>query len=259
MIDYVDAVAAESARFIASARQGDMASDVPSCPGWNLADLIWHLAEVQHFWGDVVEGLVLDPDELSDVDRPGDDELADLFDDWSARLVRVLEERSPEDACWSWHPAGGNVGWVRRRQAHEALIHRVDAELVIDSVNSVGSELAADGVAQMLTSQIDSPLPDWATFVSDGLFGLVRTTDVAGVWGVEFGRFQGTSPLSGTTHDIDTLQVIDPPSDPVVEVAGSATEMDLWLWGRGSLDGLSVVGDRALVERIRSIAAEATN
>ena len=26
------------------------AARVPGCPDWSLADLVWHLAEVQHFW-----------------------------------------------------------------------------------------------------------------------------------------------------------------------------------------------------------------
>ena len=53
--------------------------------------------------------------------------------------------------------------------------------------------------------------------------------------------------------------VIEATDDPLAEVVGPAVAMDLWLWGRGSLNDLSVSGDRALIERLRTIAAEATN
>lgn len=258
MIDYVPVVAAESARFANVVQHGDVSLNVPSCPDWNLADLIWHLTEVQDFWGGIVDGLLSDPDDVVTVERPVDRDLAELLVDRSARLVRALAERSPEEVCWSWNPRGHNVGWIRRRQAHEALIHRVDAELATGSLTGLDPELAADGVDEMLTNQIDSPMPEWGRFVSDGAVALIRTTDVAGAWGVEFGRFQGTSPDSGNTHDLDTVALIDPPARPMAEVSGSAEHMDLWLWGRGSRDDLSVEGDPALIDRLRVVAAEST-
>lgn len=66
----------------------------------------------------------------------------------------------------------------------------------------------------MFTNQIDSPVPEWSRFVSDDLRMVIRTTDVPGIWGVEFGRFQGTSPDSGTTHDTDTLTGTSPADHP---------------------------------------------
>ena len=259
MIDYVDIVARESARFAEAAQIGDLEARVPSCPDWNLADLIWHLAEVQDFWGAIVGDLLASPDEYVQPERPADPDLVSLFVDRSDRLVRVLGDRSPDDECWSWHPQGKTVGWIRWRQAHEALIHRVDAELTIGEVTSIEPDVAADGVGEMLHNQIDSPLPDWAEFASDNLRAVIRTTDIPRTWGVEFGRFKGTSPDSGTAYDLNTLKVIDPPDEPEAEVSGSAADMDLWLWGRASLDRLSVSGDAALIDRLRIVAAESTN
>ena len=41
------------------------------------------------------------------------------------------------------------VGYIRRRQAHEALIHRLDAELTAGAVTPLDPDLAADGVLRV--------------------------------------------------------------------------------------------------------------
>jgi hypothetical protein len=33
----------------------DGAVRVPACPDWDADDLLWHLAEVQWFWGTIVD------------------------------------------------------------------------------------------------------------------------------------------------------------------------------------------------------------
>lgn len=258
MIDYLETVRSESARFSEVVHAGEMTGSVPSCPDWTLADLAWHLTEVQHFWGEIVEGLLEDPEEGADLARPDDDgALPDLFDDRSARLVRVLALRDPGDECWSWHAAGGSVGWVRRRQAHEALIHRVDAELSAGARSEIDTMLASDGIDEMLASQIDGPMPDWGTLANGEEVVRLHTNDTDRSWDLRFARFQGTSPVSGNTYDLPTVTRVDPVDEPHAVIEGAATDLDLWLWGRGPQDRLSVSGDDALAPLLREIAAEA--
>ena len=47
-------------------------------------------------------------------------------------------------------------------------------------------------------------------------------------------------------------------ADPDTTVEGTAAALDLWLWGRGPLEQLTVSGDRSLPGRLRSLAADAT-
>src|SRR5215472_11044104 len=116
-VNYLDHLARESARFAAALRGAAPAAPVPSCPGWDADDLLWHLAEVQWFWGTIVrEGIT---GEQADGLKPG----------------------SPA-GTWS---ADQTVGFVRRRQAHEALIHRVDAELTAGERTGMDQGLSADG------------------------------------------------------------------------------------------------------------------
>ncbi len=257
MRNYLDAIVTESARFGNILRDTPGISRVPSCPDWSLSDLGWHLAEVQYFWASIVENLFLSPEAVPDLERPEDTELSSLFDVQSARLVAALRAGNPDDECWSWHEPGTNVGWVRRRQAHEALIHRIDAELTAGSVSPIEDDLATDGVDEILTTMLDaSDIPDWSRFDPDGTSAAIVAPHRT--WTMVLGRFSGTSPVTGTTYD-DPAVVLQPIEEiPTVTISGPATDLDLWLWGRHTPVGLGVEGDPALLDVIRAAAAVAT-
>ncbi len=259
MIDYIAAIRSESARFHELITGTAMDAPVPSCPDWTVADLAWHLTEVQHFWISIVDGLLTVPDTAVDMDRPADAELPALFGEQSARLVAVLERRHPDDECWSWHDAGHSVGWVRRRQAQEALIHRVDAELAAGTEFDADPVLAADGVDEILRYMLDlDNLPEWATYDRDGSTAVIELTDVDGSWAIDFGQMRGTSPDGGKSYDLPAVQLIGAPDHPTATLRGAAVDVDLWLWGRGPLDPIAVEGDRSVAELLRATAADST-
>ncbi len=257
MLDYITAIRSESARFSELLRSTNPAIPVPSCPGWSAADLFWHLTEVQYFWASIVEGLLLDPTSVSDLTRPDDRSLADLFTTESARLVEALESRNPKDQCWSWHAAGDNVGWVQRRQAHEALIHRVDAELAAGNDPAIDESLAADGVDEILATFLDAgDLPEWAQFVPNRSSARVAV-DGGESWSFVLGRFRGTSPNTGTNYDEPALRLEDV-TEPATLISGQASDLDRWLWGRGPLDPITVTGDPEIPSFVRGAAAAGT-
>ncbi len=258
MVDYLRSLAEESQQFADAASHANLTETVPTCPDWTMADLVWHLAEVQHFWASIVEGPLLEPDLVPDLERPDPSLLPGLFNEQAARLHRVLAATDPDTACWTWHQPDQSVGFVRRRQAHEALIHRVDAELCIGRPTPVDAELAADGVAEILDVMIDG-IPAWGTFTPDGTTAEIRETDSGQTWRLHFGRFTGTSPITNTTYDLDALRVGDAhTATPNVRVRGRAPDLDLWLWGRATAKRLHIDGDVALARRLRQIAAEST-
>ena len=47
---------------LADAAEGNFDTDVIKCPGWTVADLVWHVRGVHYFWGSIVDGLLADPD-----------------------------------------------------------------------------------------------------------------------------------------------------------------------------------------------------
>lgn len=234
-IDYLAHVRAESARFADVLADADPTAAVPTCPDWNAADLLWHLAEVQLFWGTIVRERLADPDSAED-DKPerpsGYGELLALYRDASGALVDALANSADDVPVWTWFEADQSVGFVRRRQAHEALIHRLDAELTAcETVTDVDAALATDGVLEVLEWMFGG-VPGWAAHEVDGPVGRLAATDTGAEWFVQIGRFSGLSPNSGKTYtDEPTLTVIES-GEPSFTISAAARDLDAWLWNR---------------------------
>jgi len=254
----------QSERFLEALNGVQADAPVPSCDGWLADDLLWHLAEVQHFWAVVAAGAP--GDDVVEPARPDEvAELRALGARSGTELLSALASRDGSTACWSWHPDGGTLAWVARRQAHEALVHRADAQLTAGlDVRPPSVELAVDGVDEVLTVFVDG-VPDWGSFTSDGTRVRLTCTNAPAAWELTLGRFTGTGPESGTHQDLDAAQVQrvpagDAASGPSADltIAGRAWDLDRWLWGRGGLEALDVTGGAELVERVRALLAAVT-
>ena len=263
-VDYADVIARESARAADVLAHVPLTAPVPSCAGWSAADLAYHLGEVQDFWSQCVAHAPAGPDDAQDTERRPDDELVPFLRTRTEALLAALAGRDATDPCWSWSPTGGTVGWVLRRQAHEALVHRVDAEQTAGlPVADPGTALAADGVDEMLGVMV-SGLPSWASFAPDGQRVRLLATDAGREWVLAFGRFHGTSPTTGREYDEECAELVGgapwegEDEDVTAAVSGSAWDLDLWLWGRGGADALTMDGDRAAVDRLRAIIVDST-
>ena len=258
-MDYLTHIRSDSARFGELLAGSDLSAPVPSCPEWNGSDLLWHLAEVQGFWASVVAERLSDPEpaERTKPERPDDPaRLIDLYRRSSERLVDALEGAADDVPVWTWHESDQTVGFVRRRQAHEALVHRVDAEQLAGiETGPIATDMAADGVDEFLTVIVGG-IPSWGHFEPDGDSARLHAVDAARRWGVAFGRFTGTSPRSGTSYDLPALSVGLDAAEASAAIDGAAAQLDLWLWGRGPVDGLTLWGETRLVDRLRELAAE---
>ena len=78
--DHIVALRRDSNR-IASAAEGRLDRIVPSCPGWQVADLVWHVGIVHMFWRMVARGALTGPAAWSEPDRPDNDDLVAWFRD----------------------------------------------------------------------------------------------------------------------------------------------------------------------------------
>jgi uncharacterized protein (TIGR03083 family) len=254
-MDYLAHLRSDSERFAHELAACDPTARVPSCPDWTAADLLWHLGEVQLFWGTIVAERLDDP-AAADAAKParpdGYDDLLDFYRRAGATLAEALDATPPDTAVWTWFEADQTAGFVRRRQAHEALIHRIDAELTTDHISDVDPALATDGVAEVL-DWMYSGVPSWGTHTRTGPIGRVATTDTDGDWLVQLGTFSGTSPNTGTVYtDEATITLVDD-GEPMFSVSGRARDLDAWLWNRPTLTGITLDGDYGrFVEIIRS-------
>jgi uncharacterized protein (TIGR03083 family) len=232
-IDYLAHLQTESARFLATLGDADPSARVPSCPDWDADDLLWHLAQVQWFWGSIVADRLQSPEAVAE--QPRADSHAGLLEQFEQNAVRLhtaLSEADPAAQVWMW-AEDKTVGYIRRRQAHEALIHRLDAELAAGSVSPLDPELASDGVLEVLDVMFGG-CPPWGSFTPSGEHVRVLAEDTGTVVPVVLGRFTGTDPRDGTTYDDDefSVRVADPEASPLVTVSGSAEALDAWLWHR---------------------------
>ncbi|MGI8577062.1 MAG: maleylpyruvate isomerase family mycothiol-dependent enzyme [Nocardioidaceae bacterium] len=258
-LNYLDHIRNESRRFADCLNAADPQAPVPCCPDWTAADLLWHLTEVQLFWAVIVRDRLSSPaaSEAAKPDRPDAyQDLMALFGDATAQLTAALDSTSDDTAVWSWS-TDQTAGFVRRRQAHEALIHRLDAEQTVGEVTDFDAALACDGVDEALRVMYGG-LPAWARFAPDDeMTTRVRAADSGAEWTLVLGRATGTSPDSGTSYDEDSLRVVDDPNAAVsCTVEANARDLDVWLWGRGSAETLSVDGDRVVFDRLQALVHE---
>lgn len=249
----------ESARFRAALVGSDPAARVPSCPDWDATDLMWHLgAGVQGFWADIIEQRPQGPAEgRTDPPRPATfAEALARFDLDHGRLITALESADPAEPAWTWSEEQ-TVGFTIRRQAHEALIHRVDAEQTAGlPVEALDRALAADGVEEVLAVMFGG-CPPWGSFTPLPHHLRIDLTDAeASLW-VQLGRFTGTDPTSGKVYDENDIRVVaDPGLDPDATIKCRADVANLWLWDRGDDSEIAVAGDRTIYDRFRSIVSQ---
>jgi uncharacterized protein (TIGR03083 family) len=256
-LDYHAITRREMDRFVTVLRGTDPGVPVPSCPDWKAHDLLDHMTGVALFWGTIVRDRLADPApaEAAEETRPaGHDAQFPAIEAATADLLASLEQTPDDVPVWTWSE-DNTVGFIRRRMAHEALIHRLDAELAAHAVTDLDPELAADGVLEAL-QHFFGGYPAWSTYATDGPIGLVRATDTGAEWLVRIGYFSGLSPNTGKTYDREpTLELVES-GEPTYTITGSAAELDAWMWSRHAFAEPVVEGDRADFEVFNAIIAK---
>jgi uncharacterized protein (TIGR03083 family) len=262
-LDYLSHLGRESARFAEAVQLARPDAPVPTCPEWNADDLLWHLAEVQFFWATIVaDGLSGEDAEKRKPERPADrDGLLGFYQRASRALAEALAAADPDAHAWTWSD-DQTVGFIQRRQAHEALIHRVDAELAAGDRTPLDPRLAADGADEALRVMYGG-LPDWGSFTPEaGRTVRLRATDTGESWLVTPGRFTGTDPGDGARFD-DEPCLADAETDPggpaAAEVSGTAADLDCWLWHRPPLGLVERSGDAAAVRALDQVLRPGIN
>jgi uncharacterized protein (TIGR03083 family) len=252
-LDHLAHLRRESDRFLDVLAETDPSARVPSCPEWSAADLLWHLAEVQWFWASIVEERRQSPEGMEPPLRPTDrDALLAFATQQSDRLHRVLAETPPETPVYMWAD-DKTAGYIRRRQAHEALIHRLDAELAAGDVTPLDADLAADGVDECLAIMYGGVPEDWGTFTpADQLVRIHLTDRPEADTTVQPGRFVGTDPDDGTAYDEGVVALV-PGGEVAATVSGTADDVDAWLWHRRGDDAVAFDGDEAAIESLRAV------
>ena len=178
--------------------------------------------------------------------RP-DDGLLDEFDRAHELLAGALRDTADDVPVWTWAADAQHVGFVRRRQAHEALIHRLDAELTGGVRTALDPDLATDGVDEALRVMFGG-LPEWAARDELGPIGRVSTSETDRTWLVQICTWSGASPDTGTTYDSEPGLLIADTGNPTFSITGAAGDIDAWLWSRPTAKPLERDGDTSMID-----------
>lgn len=203
---------------LADAARDALGADVPTCPGWTVTALLQHVGRgfgwVTRIVRDHADAEV-SRDELS----VPDEDVLEWYEGTLAELVDALATEDPDTPVWNWSGNDLRVAFWSRRMALEVAVHRWDAQRATGTERAFDTDLAVDGVDELL----DVFLPDaLAEQPVDGLQGSfqVTATDTGDVW-------------SGTLLP-DSSEVTRHafPGTPAATVEGTASDLFLALWGR---------------------------
>ncbi len=230
--DLLVAVEHQAALFAVACEAAGLDAAVPPCPGWDVADLLWHLAGVHWFWGTIVAERRTTPQGMAGLERPADDQLMNLYYDQLGALVEVLRSTDPETPVWSWSGNDKNVAWVIRRMAHETAMHRWDVEAAAGTHAAIDPLLAGDGIDEFLANFLP-----WSTEGAAPVGGSVHLhcTDTPGEWTVVEG---GEGFVVAREH-----------AKGDCALRGAASDLLLVLWHRLPLSAIEVMGDVGVAER----------
>jgi uncharacterized protein (TIGR03083 family) len=208
---YLDLFRQEGERLLHAA-DGAMDRLVPACPGWTVRDVVEHVGMV---YGHKIAALELgrrpEPGEWQGPE-PGVDEIQ-----WCHgllhRLASDLSRVAADEPAWTWWEPDQTAGFWQRRMAQETAVHRVDVESARGPVTPIASDLAVDGIDELLRVML-------ADVGVEDVVGPVREDGRVGV------------VVRGTT------------------VTGDAGDLLLWLWGRAPGGAVEVAGDEAWLREV---------
>jgi uncharacterized protein (TIGR03083 family) len=239
---WLAAMRADGPAFRAAVAEADPAAQVPSCPDWTVAQLTGHMVSMyRRVAAHVVRGVTTPPEDLTP--DPVTDATPEEFDEAFQALVARFDPLDPEMPAWNWAPQSKKVAFWQRRMAHETAIHRWDAQMATGLAEPLEAKLAADGVIEVL----DTWLPAGRGHCPADRTGMVAlaATDLEHTWYVRLRPGRGVALL-----DTDTILDDDDHHERAV-AQGTASDLQLALWGRVGFDVLVLSGEERLFDCLR--------
>jgi len=243
---YAATLIAENDRLAALLADADLSTPVPTCPGWDLSQLVKHVGR-GHRWAAqmVASGAteVLNPRDVVGGRPPdgGPEIAAEWLRDSVTELLDAVASVDGDAPVWTFTGPKPSRWWVRRR-LHEATVHRGDAVLALGRDLDIAPDVAADGVSEwldLLTGRPagdEPPLADGATLhlhATDESLGasgewLIRSDAGRVVW--EHGHGKGDAAVRGAAADLLLATLRRIPADSArLDVLGDSGTWTTWL------------------------------
>lgn len=230
--EYLTHIQNDAGALARAARGAGRGAATPSCPDWDVAELVKHTGTT-HRWvlavlaarGPVAAGFEL-----------GLPDAADAYPDWfesgAGDLVRALQAEDPDAEVWAWG-ADQHVRFWSRRMAHETAVHRWDAQRAAGDPEPIDGSLAVDGIDEFLDNVAYHPNLRGVVGAGEALH--LHCTDRDGEW------LLGRGP--------DGLTVRREHAKGDVAIRGTASDLALFLVGRVPPTALEVHGDPSVADR----------
>jgi uncharacterized protein (TIGR03083 family) len=218
----------EHEAFLAACEAAGPSAGVPACPDWTVADLLYHMYEVQYIWHRVTSERRSGFEGLSLPARPTDEHLASLLRGEHAGYSTMLAAFPADTSIWTW-TGQQDFGWLIRRMAQEIAVHRADADQARGVAPVIDAALASDGIDEYLEFFLNA---------SNGAVNgsvHIHCTDVAGEWTIR--------------ETADGFAVTREHAKGDCAIRGAASDILLALWRRIPLEACDVVGDPAVAAR----------
>lgn len=242
MTDYAAALIEQNRLVCDVIRYADLATPVPTCPGWTLEQLLRHVGRGHRWAAQIVRDKrdsPLHPREVPGGKPPADTDGALEWLDASARtIVDAVQAVGAETPVWTFcgpRPAGW---WIRRR-LHEATVHRADAAIALGVDYDLAPELAADGMSEWLDLVAANVTGDQPASLDVGVSLHLHATDAEAEWtlrgtdaGVVWESAHVTSTAAARGRAVDlflTLLRRRSAEDVGVEIVGEAKVWTTWL------------------------------
>ncbi|MFI9803848.1 maleylpyruvate isomerase family mycothiol-dependent enzyme [Streptomyces sp. NPDC052301] len=232
--DFLQTLDREGRLLAAAAAEAGTDAKVPTCPEWQVRDLLRHTGAVHRWAAAFVADGRAEPRPLGEAPDLDGAELVTWYRDSHRLLVDTLAAAPDDVECWTFLPAPSPspLAFWTRRQAHETTVHRHDAEAARGgSPSPVATDFAVDGIDELLRGFHARPRSRVRT---EGTRVLrVRAVDAGAdaVWTV---RLTAEPPVT----------VRAATGEAEAELSGAADQLYLALWNRVPLP--SATGDQSL-------------
>ena len=242
-MDYLRSIQQDGEFFYATASDADPTRGVPCCPDWVVADLVWHLGEVQWFWAAITEQRATAPKQVEAGKPARPRTYAETIawagpssTDWpTSSNRRPTTFRSGPGLSTS--PGTMSVSFVaikyRRPRVHRWDIQSAASDRIPDPIDA---EAASDSIDELLSVSLP-----FGVSHSKPLSGSVHIhcTDIGGEWFIERDGSVNRAHAAGD-----------------VAMRGTASDLLLVLYNRTDVEAIDVTGNeslaRHLVERIET-------
>jgi uncharacterized protein (TIGR03083 family) len=222
---------------------------VPTCPGWTMGDLVFHVAEVYLHKATVMRtGKWPEP-----WPPPGAEQEAELplLGRGYAELTAEFSTRQPGDGTPTWYDPDQTVAFWIRRMAQETVIHRIDAELAAGlPVIAVPGNLAVDGVDEVLKCFLGYDV-EALDQLEGGHLADGSGQDTINVLAGQTAWTIRPSPRTVVIEDGASAH-------PRLVVQAAPDPMLRWLWGRAGDETVRLTGEEAWAGYLRRMLVAVT-